>query len=251
MRDKHRRREDILRAARDVFAREGYHEAKVEDIAAAAHVGKGTVYLYFPDKSSIMQELIDRVLVQLEGAILRVDIANADVSAQVKHNIRAIVGVFLDDPTLPKILLSPLSGGDPDFQRRLQEFLRTVHGLLSQALSEGQSYAIVAPGDSDVQASFILGALKELLLQAAVNGVPREAVVEGLYQMLSVGLFRWSDRPKREEQAEVERRFPPLPEWRPMPIEELRAMSPPIRLKSPPPAPAEPERRRGRRRARS
>lgn len=233
-----------MRAARDVFAREGYHEAKVEDIATAAHVGKGTVYLYFPDKSSIMQELIDRVLVQLEGAILRVDIANADVSAQVKHNIRAIVGVFLDDPTLPKILLSPLSGGDPDFQRRLQEFLRTVHGLLSAALSEGQSYAIVAPGDSDVQASFILGALKELLLQAAVNGVPREAVVEGLYQMLSVGLFRWSDRPQRVEQAEVQRRFPPLPEFKPLPVEELRELSPPIRLRTT-------ERGKGRRRAKS
>jgi AcrR family transcriptional regulator len=246
VRDKHRRREDILRAARDVFAREGFHEAKVEDIAAAARVAKGTVYLYFPDKSSIMQELIDRVLVQLEGAILRVDITNGDVSEQVLHNIRAVVGVFLDDPTLPKILLSPLSGGDPDFQRRLQEFLRTVHGLLREALSDGQHLTIIAPGDANVQASFILGALKELLLQAALKGVPREAVVEGLYQMLSVGLFRWSDRPQREEQAELKRRFPQPEEFRPMAIEELRAMQAPVRLR-----PAERGTQRARRRAKS
>lgn len=211
VKDKLRRREEILRAARDVFARKGYHEAKVEDIATASRVAKGTVYLYFPDKSSIMQELIDRVLVQLGGAILRVDLVH-DVSSQVKHNIRAIVGVFLDDPTLPKILLSPLSGGDPDFQRKLQEFLRTVHGLLSKALSEGQSYAIVAAGDSDVQASFVLGALKELLLQAALDGTTREAIVEGMYQMLSVGLFRWSGRPAERERDGFEDRFP-MPEY--------------------------------------
>src|SRR5947208_16078791 len=47
------RRLEILRAARKVFAQKGYAETVVEDIAAEAGVGKGTLYLYFPSKEQI------------------------------------------------------------------------------------------------------------------------------------------------------------------------------------------------------
>jgi AcrR family transcriptional regulator len=47
------RRVAILEAARAVFARQGYAETVVDDIAAQAGVAKGTVYLYFPSKEQI------------------------------------------------------------------------------------------------------------------------------------------------------------------------------------------------------
>jgi AcrR family transcriptional regulator len=47
------RRSAILRAARTVFAHKGYAETVVEDIAAQAGIGKGTLYLYFPSKEQI------------------------------------------------------------------------------------------------------------------------------------------------------------------------------------------------------
>src|SRR5215470_547314 len=43
----------ILEAARKIFAKKGFHEAKVEDIADAAGVAKGTVYLYYESKRDI------------------------------------------------------------------------------------------------------------------------------------------------------------------------------------------------------
>src|SRR5258706_6999151 len=103
--DKAERRLALLRAARDVFATKGYHVAKVDDIVAKAKVAKGTFYLYFPDKRSVFSDLVDLLFRRLGGAILKVDPV-ADVDAQVKHNIRAIVAVLLDDPALTRILLS-------------------------------------------------------------------------------------------------------------------------------------------------
>jgi AcrR family transcriptional regulator len=47
------RRQDILDAARTVFARKGYADTVVEDIAEQAGIGKGTLYLYFPSKEQI------------------------------------------------------------------------------------------------------------------------------------------------------------------------------------------------------
>jgi len=48
-----RRRCSILQAARAVFARQGYADTMVEDIAVQAGIGKGTLYLYFPSKEQI------------------------------------------------------------------------------------------------------------------------------------------------------------------------------------------------------
>ena len=47
------RRLAILCAARKVFARQGYADTVVDDIAAQAGIGKGTLYLYFPSKEQI------------------------------------------------------------------------------------------------------------------------------------------------------------------------------------------------------
>jgi len=47
------RRAAILNAARTVFARQGYADTVVDDIARQADIGKGTLYLYFPSKEQI------------------------------------------------------------------------------------------------------------------------------------------------------------------------------------------------------
>ena len=43
----------ILEAARKVFAKKGFHDATVDDIANAAGVAKGTVYLYYSSKRDV------------------------------------------------------------------------------------------------------------------------------------------------------------------------------------------------------
>src|SRR5438034_4158645 len=54
------KRESILRAATRVFARNGYFNSKVADIAGAAGVADGTVYLYFKSKEEILHSIFDQ-----------------------------------------------------------------------------------------------------------------------------------------------------------------------------------------------
>src|SRR2546421_8101525 len=53
------KRQAILRAAIRVFARNGYFNSKVADIARAAGVADGTVYLYFKSKEEILHSIFD------------------------------------------------------------------------------------------------------------------------------------------------------------------------------------------------
>jgi AcrR family transcriptional regulator len=55
--DARRNRERILEAARAVFAEQGAG-AQMDDVAAAAGVGVGTVYRHFPHKQALMGELV-------------------------------------------------------------------------------------------------------------------------------------------------------------------------------------------------
>ncbi|MGK3959958.1 TetR/AcrR family transcriptional regulator [Sorangium sp. So ce118] len=207
--DKSERRQALLRAARTVFSEKGYHEAKVDDIVALAKVAKGTFYLYFPDKRSVFGELVRGLFSRLGGAILRVD-PSADVEAQVKHNIRAIVAVLLDDPALTSILLSHAAGLDPAFVKELRAFRQEVKLLLERSLADGQRLGIIEPGDTELYATFTIGALKEVLFENALEeqARPRERIVTALYDLLRRGYLRMDAgcaAPRAEAKAEGER----------------------------------------------
>lgn len=194
---KEERRSQLLRAARDVFVSKGFHDAKVDDIVAAAKVAKGTFYLYFPDKRSVFSELVDSLFKRLGEAILRVD-TSGDVEAQVKHNIRAIVSVLLDEPGLT-LLLSYASGLDPEFIAKIRSFYDGITTLLEESLADGQKRGIVADGDTRLFAKFTIGALKELLLENALATRPygREEIVDGLFMFLQRGYLRIEVRGER------------------------------------------------------
>ena len=56
------KRAAILKAATGVFAEKGFFNSKVADIAKAAGVADGTVYLYFKNKDDVLHSIFDRAM---------------------------------------------------------------------------------------------------------------------------------------------------------------------------------------------
>src|SRR5271165_7192284 len=106
------RRQHILNVARDVFAKRGYHAAKIDDIVASARIARGTFYFYFEDKRAIFEEIVDRTIARLGISIVRVDPNDSarTVADQVRENIRRLVRTLLEDRATTKILLSDALG---------------------------------------------------------------------------------------------------------------------------------------------
>lgn len=188
--DKGQRRQQILAHAREVFAKHGYHAAKVDDIVAAAGVARGTFYLYFEDKRAIFEEIVDRLLVRFGMAISRVD-PKGDVGMQVTDNIRGIVHLLIEERITTKILLSDAHGVDPAFDRKIQLFFDQVHSLLEEALEDGQKLGMVNRGNPQLQATFIIGALKEVMHEVVVRGWDddEEEIVAAMYAFLLGGVL--------------------------------------------------------------
>ena len=192
--DKAERRQQILLAARDVFAKRGYHAAKIDDIVAAAGVARGTFYLYFEDKRAICEEIVARPFTRLGMAIVRVDPEHPtrSVAEQIKENIRRIVHELLEDPATTKILLSDAVGLDAAFDRKLISFYEEVFKLLESSLEDGQQRGIVTEGDTRMFAVMTLGAVKEIMYQVAMRGLDyaEDRIVEEIYAFLCRGCLR-------------------------------------------------------------
>jgi AcrR family transcriptional regulator len=192
-----KRRQQILNASRNVFAKRGYHQATIDDIVAEAGVARGTYYLYFEDKRAVFADLIDRFAARITMAIQRIATGDPSrsVEEQVRANIRAILGVCLGERAMTKILFTDASGVDPDFDRKLATFYDSVVQLLIESLRDGQALGIVGDGEPRVFAYLTIGALKELLYQAVTLGLAEEsadALTQQMYAFLSQGYLRVS-----------------------------------------------------------
>jgi TetR/AcrR family transcriptional regulator, fatty acid metabolism regulator protein len=88
------KRERILRAAVNVFAQNGYFNAKVTEIAKAAGVADGTIYLYFDGKEdlliTIFREYTRNYLAQLEKKLAGISRPEERIRVAIGHHLETL-----------------------------------------------------------------------------------------------------------------------------------------------------------------
>ena len=193
--DKAARRQQILEAARDVFAKRGYHQTTIDHVDQEAGVARGTFYLYFEDKRAVLSELIDRFNARIGMAITTIvtEDKTRSVAEQAKENVRAVVTLALNERAMTKILFQDAIGVDPSFDRKLLVFYDEVVQLLTESLHDGQRLGIVADGEPKVLAYMTIGALKELMSQVVTLGLTAasaDVLTEQIFAFLSRGVLR-------------------------------------------------------------
>jgi len=90
-----RKREQILDGARKLFLAEGFDAASMGDIARAAGVSKGTLYVYFDSKEILFAELVREEKIRQANAIFVLDPGDHDVVGVLTRLGRAFVGFIV------------------------------------------------------------------------------------------------------------------------------------------------------------
>ena len=87
---------EILAAALSVFARKGFSQARMEDIAKRAELSKGALYLYFPDKVTLLKALVTQASSAIPIMPLYISILYKIMKEQGTHEgcIEQIQGLF-------------------------------------------------------------------------------------------------------------------------------------------------------------
>lgn len=176
--DQAARREEILGAAVRVFARKGFAATRIEDVAAEACIGKGSVYLYFDSRDA----LLDAAFEALTGAsedILREARTGMDPALdRLGALVHAVLAAASSEPEIARILLDLWTvgrGGEGlplDMARVYQEYRTVITGLLQEAEADGSVRAAVG----EIHATVVVGAIEGCLLQWVID--PRLPIAE-------------------------------------------------------------------------
>ena len=157
------KREAILRAAIRVFANNGYFNSKVADIARAAGVADGTVYLYFKSKEEILHSIFDR---KMEDAIAE-GRKQIDGVSDPREKLRRIANLHLErlgaDRDLAVVFQVELRGSTKFMEEFSAAGFAEYLGLIRSTIEEGQRTGIFrADLNAKVAAKILFGALDEM-----------------------------------------------------------------------------------------
>lgn len=100
-----RRREEILIVATRYFARDGYRQTEVQQIADTLEVGKGTIYRYFPSKRELFLAAADRGMRALSEEVDAARSGIEDPLGQVAVAIRTYLEFFDAHPEFVELLI--------------------------------------------------------------------------------------------------------------------------------------------------
>ena len=157
------KRDAILRAAIDVFADRGYFNAQVADVARAAGVAAGTVYLYFRSKDDLLISIFER------GMRVALDEGRALVAAieDPRERLRQFARLHLrrlgHDRNLAVVFQVELRQSTKFMERLSSTLLRDYLGLIRDAISDGQKEGVFRSEiKPTIAAKMLFGALDEM-----------------------------------------------------------------------------------------
>jgi TetR/AcrR family fatty acid metabolism transcriptional regulator len=158
------KREAIVRAAIRVFAGKGYFNSKVADVAAAAGIADGTVYLYFKSKDEILHSIFHRAMAEFISAGTRELAGLTDPEARLIRIAQLHLEKLGADRDLAVVFQVELRGSTKFMQEFSAAGFAEYLDLICQAVAEGQSIGKFRKDIKPVIAAKIFyGALDEMV----------------------------------------------------------------------------------------
>jgi AcrR family transcriptional regulator len=184
-RDRHQR---ILDAALRVFARRGYREASVEEIAQASRTSKGGIYFHFPNKEALFLALLDLTTRRLMEKVEQAMAAHDDPIARADAALLTVLRTFRKHRPLARLLLVEALGAGREFHRRMAEIRGEFAAVIKRHLDEAVQAGVIGPIDTEVASRAWFGALNEVITTWVLSGRPER--LEDAYAALRPLLMR-------------------------------------------------------------
>jgi AcrR family transcriptional regulator len=164
-------KERILSAALPVFAHKGLAATRMADIAAAAEMGYGSVYHYFPDKEAIFTALIQQMM---QGSLQYTQQALAMPGTpweRLEWWLAGTIGWVRQHPEIALFITQVLSNEEEHqaLQHLVYQLRRTAQNELRRLIVEGQEAGQVVSGNADQLAIAVQSCLHGFAIEAAFD----------------------------------------------------------------------------------
>ena len=179
------KREHLLRAAVRVFARHGYHGARVGDIAEEAGVAHGLLYHYFASKEEVLQTVFRDNWGELLGRFRAVEAADEPAPEKLAGIAKILLRTWRNDPDLVTVMVREVARS-PKLQAQVEE-IGEAFEIVRRVIEEGQRAGdFRADLDARLASWLLYGGLEEVLTgwvlgtledgEAAVERAERTAI---------------------------------------------------------------------------
>ena len=157
------KRDAILRAAIDTFAARGFFNAQVADIARAAGIAAGTVYLYFRGKDDLLISIFERTMTEVIAEGRDTVGKLADPADRLRGIARLHLGRLGRDRSLAIVFQIELRQSTKFMERFSTTQLRDYLGLIRDVVADGQARGTFRRGvNPTLAAKLFFGALDEI-----------------------------------------------------------------------------------------
>jgi AcrR family transcriptional regulator len=185
--------EQILDAATQVFAEKGFSRATVRDVARAAGIADGTIYIYFPSKTDLLIGILDRLN---ETNRRDEDLArglSGDVksffAAYLAHRLSVLSpGYDMLRAVLPELLVNP-ELRDLYFERVIAPTLALGERYIAAAIEQGKLRAVDPALATRAISGLVLGLLVQQMLGDDYLAAHGSAIAGPLATLLFDGLL--------------------------------------------------------------
>jgi len=184
------KRRQIIEGARAVFLFQGFDAASMNDIARAAGVSKGTLYVYFKDKEQLFEAIIDQECVAQAEGIFELDHNDHDVEAVLTRLGFAYVG-FLCRPEKASAIRIVIAIAErmPDLGRKFYESgpAKGIRKLAAYIAAQADAGVLVVE-DCEVAAAQLMEAYQGMLFKSMVFNFVREPSREQIERVVPIAV---------------------------------------------------------------
>lgn len=183
------KRERILQAAIKVFAQSGFHATRVSEVAKAAGVADGTIYLYFDSKESLLVSLFEDRVEKLLTFMREELPKKPDAPARLRAVIDMQLGLLEGERDLAEVITVILRQSTRLMKEfaapRFTEYLDAIAKIVAEGQASGAFRQDVSP---HIAARAVFGALDGIALTWALGRAEAGALNRAAGQLADVFL---------------------------------------------------------------
>ncbi len=187
--------EKIIKAAVNVFARHGFHDAKISHIADEAGVAHGSVYLYFKNKQAILLRILRDLWRELAFRVQElINKPELTPKQKVEGMLDLVFDVFTSNPALGKVVINEqnrmmANDNKEVFKEYYQQFLDASQTVFTEGIQKGYFYSELNP---EIFLQFFYGGLRHLIHIWAAGETERsiEEMRQNIKNILQNGIYK-------------------------------------------------------------
>jgi TetR/AcrR family transcriptional regulator, fatty acid metabolism regulator protein len=129
--------QQIIEAAVRVFARKGYFNSRVSDVAREAGIAAGTIYLYFKTKEDILTTLFREKMAEFVAKLWKAMADQPDPVSKVRRLVYLHFDLLERNPELAEVVQIELRQGQKFFRGASSQEIGSYFALIGSVLEEG------------------------------------------------------------------------------------------------------------------